>query len=114
MEVMLYVIVDGLILMSLIIQNDVPDFGQRTRDISAIQTKQTKTKMLVGDGDTTIINNIFTHTQNKNTKQTPFLNSIPILGWLFKSYAETDSRSEMLVFISPRIVNRAGGGGAAP
>ena len=114
MEVTPHVTADGSILMSLNIQNDVPDFGQRTRDIPAIQTKQAETEMLVGDGDTAVIGGIFTRTQGENTEQTPFLGSIPILGWLFKSYAETDSRSEMLVFISPRIVNRAGGGGAAP
>jgi type IV pilus assembly protein PilQ len=38
--------------------------------------------------------------------QTPFLGSIPVLGWLFKSYNAQDQRDEMLVFLTPRIINR--------
>jgi type IV pilus assembly protein PilQ len=49
---------------------------------------------------------VFTRTTGESYNQTPFLGSIPILGWLFKNYSEVDNRSEMLVFISPRIVNR--------
>lgn len=113
LDVTPHVTADGSILMALNIQNDVPDFGQRTRDIPAIQTKQAETEMLVNDGDTAVIGGIYTRTQGENSDQTPFLGSIPILGWLFKSYTETDNRTEMLVFITPRIVNRQAGGGGA-
>ncbi|MCC7070477.1 MAG: type IV pilus secretin PilQ [Deltaproteobacteria bacterium] len=112
LDVTPHVTADGSILMALNIQNDVPDFAQRTRDIPAIQTKQAETEMLVPDGDTAVIGGIFTRTQGENTQQTPFLGSIPLLGWLFKSYTENDNRTEMLVFITPRIVNRGVGGGA--
>ncbi len=112
LDVTPHVTADGSILMALNIQNDVPDFTQRTRDIPAIQTKQAETEMLVPDGDTAVIGGIFTRTQGENTQQTPFLGSIPLLGWLFKSYTENDNRTEMLVFITPRIVNRGGSGGA--
>ncbi|MBI1949100.1 MAG: type IV pilus secretin PilQ [Deltaproteobacteria bacterium] len=112
LDVTPHVTADGSILMALNIQNDVPDFTQRTRDIPAIQTKQAETEMLVADGDTAVIGGIFTRTQGENTSQTPFLGSIPILGWLFKSYTENDNRTEMLVFITPRIVNRGTSGGA--
>lgn len=112
LDVTPHVTADGSILMALNIQNDVPDFTQRTRDIPAIQTKQAETEMLVPDGDTAVIGGIFTRTQGENTQQTPFLGSIPLLGWLFKSYTENDNRTEMLVFITPRIVNRGVSGGA--
>lgn len=112
LDVTPHVTADGSILMALNIKNDVPDFSQRTRDIPAIQTKEAETEMLVADGDTAVIGGIYTRQQGESTQQTPFLGSIPILGWLFKNYAENDNRTEMLVFITPRIVNRAGIGGA--
>lgn len=113
LDVTPHVTADGSILMALNIQNDVPDFTQRTIDVPAVQTKQAETEMLVNDGDTAVIGGIYTRNQGESTDQTPFLGSIPILCWLFKSYTETDDRSEMLVFITPRIVNRAGGAGGA-
>jgi len=109
LDVTPHVTADGSILMALNIQNNVPDFTQRTGDVPAVQTKEAETEMLVPDGDTAVIGGIYTRTQGENTQQTPFLGSIPILGWLFKSYTESDNRTEMLVFITPRIVNRAAG-----
>jgi type IV pilus assembly protein PilQ len=60
----------------------------------------------VVDGDIVVIGGIYTRNTAENYEQTPFLGSIPILGWLFKSSFESDNRSEMLVFITPRIINR--------
>ncbi|OGQ13375.1 MAG: hypothetical protein A2138_13035 [Deltaproteobacteria bacterium RBG_16_71_12] len=113
LDVTPHVTADGSILMALNIQNNVPDFTQRTGDVPAVQTKEAETEMLVPDGDTAVIGGIYTRTQGENTQQTPFLGSIPILGWLFKSYTESDNRTEMLVFITPRIVNRSAGAGGA-
>lgn len=108
LDVTPHVTADGSILMKLEISNNVPDFGNTVigADTPPINTKEAETEMLVRDGDTAVIGGVFTRTTGESYNQTPFLGSIPILGWLFKNYSEVDNRSEMLVFITPRIVNR--------
>jgi type IV pilus assembly protein PilQ len=98
---------DGSILMQVKLTNNVPDFSQQVGvGVPPVTTKEAETEMLVKDGDTAVIGGIYTRNTAENFAQTPFLGSIPVLGWLFKSVSESDSRTEMLVFITPRIVNR--------
>ena len=72
----------------------------------SIDTKNVTTQISVNNGDTAVIGGIYTRTTGETYNQTPFLGSIPILGWLFKNVSESDNRTEMLVFITPRIINR--------
>jgi type IV pilus assembly protein PilQ len=107
LEVTPHVTADGSILMSIAMQNNQPDFSQALPGtVPPIFTKEAETEMLVKDGDTAVIGGIYTRASGETYNQTPFLGSIPIIGWLFKNVNETDARTEMLVFITPRIVNR--------
>jgi type IV pilus assembly protein PilQ len=107
LDVTPHVTADGSILMAIRLTNNVPDFSQQVGlGVPPVSTKEAETEMLVADGDTAVIGGIYTRNTAENYAQTPLLGSIPILGWLFKRSAESDSRSEMLVFITPRIVNR--------
>jgi type IV pilus assembly protein PilQ len=71
----------------------------------AINTKEAKTKLLVMNGETTVIGGIFVETENSAESGIPFLRKIPILGRLFRSNNQSNTRSELLIFITPRIVN---------
>jgi type IV pilus assembly protein PilQ len=71
----------------------------------AIDTKNAKTKLLVMDGETTVIGGIFVESENFGEAGIPFLRKIPILGRLFRSNSQSNTRSELLIFITPRIVN---------
>ncbi|MDP2340029.1 MAG: type IV pilus secretin PilQ [Deltaproteobacteria bacterium] len=107
LDVTPHVTADGSILMAIKLTNNVPDFSQQVgAGVPPVSTKEAETEMLVKDGDTAVIGGIYTRNTAENFAQTPFLGSIPILGWLFKNVNESDSRTEMLVFITPRIVNR--------
>lgn len=107
LDVTPHVTADGSILMAIKLTNNVPDFSQQVgAGVPPVATKEAETEMLVKDGDTAVIGGIYTRNTSENYAQTPFLGSIPILGWLFKNSNEQDSRTEMLVFITPRIVNR--------
>lgn len=107
LDVTPHVTADGSILMTIKMTNNVPDFSQQVgQGVPPVSTKEAETEMLVADGDTAVIGGIYTRNTAENYEQTPFLGSIPILGWLFKSSFESDSRTEMLVFITPRIINR--------
>jgi type IV pilus assembly protein PilQ len=107
LDVTPHVTADGSILMQVKLTNNVPDFSQQVgQGVPPVTTKEAETEMLVKDGDTAVIGGIYTRNTAENFAQTPFLGSIPLLGWLFKNVAESDNRTEMLVFITPRIVNR--------
>lgn len=69
-----------------------------------IATKQTRTELLVDDGNTIVIGGIIKSTQRSGTSGVPWLSKIPILGLLFKTQSRATDKEELLVFITPRIV----------
>ncbi len=73
----------------------------------SITPREARTEVLVRDGDTTVIGGIYTRRNAEAWSEVPVLSKIPILGWLFKKKAVSDDRTELLVFITPRIVNRS-------
>jgi type IV pilus assembly protein PilQ len=98
---------DGNIRMDLEITKNEPNFGQTSSNgAPTIETKEAKTSLLVRDGETTVIGGIFTRNTGTSEASVPFLSKIPILGWFFQNSRETDNRSELLIFITPRIANR--------
>ena len=63
--------------------------------------------MLVRDGDTAVIGGIYQRNSGVSYAKVPFFADIPVLGFLFRNRRENDDRTEFLVFITPRIANRA-------
>lgn len=74
-------------------------------DAIAIDEKKAETKVLVRDGETTVIGGIFVEDERYSHTGVPFLMKVPILGHLFKSTTRTNERRELLIFITPRILN---------
>jgi len=71
----------------------------------AIDKKEAKTKVLVNDGETTVIGGIFVESESQSETGIPLLKDIPLLGYLFKSKRKNEDRNELLIFITPRILN---------
>ena len=80
------------------------DFTQLVGTVPTITTKETHTEVLVGNGGTTILGGIYESNSTENTKEVPFLSKLPFLGFLFKSFADKDIITELLVFITPTII----------
>ena len=98
---------DGHILLKIFISKNEPDFGNVAANGNpTIQRKEAQTQLLVNDGDTAVIGGIYTKSQSVSHHKVPFLGDIPILGWFFKNKAQKDDRSELLIFITPKVVNR--------
>ena len=72
--------------------------------VPSINTKQINTQVLVDNGGTVVIGGIYTQAQTDSTTKVPLLGDIPIIGWLFKQNAVTDNKRELLIFISPKIL----------
>ncbi len=99
---------DGYVRMSIEATKNEPDFQNTgARGDPTIIQNQAETELLVKDGDTTVIGGIYTENTGRSVNAVPFLHRIPILGFLFRNHSETENRSELLIFITPRIVNRA-------
>jgi len=98
---------DGSILMKIRASNNQPSENVRgANGQPAITKREAETEVLVKDGDTTVIGGIYTRRTSESVGQIPFLGDIPVLGWFFKSRSVSDERTELLIFISPTIVNR--------
>jgi len=103
-----HVTADGSIAMHVKINRDEPDFNQTSaRGDPTILKREAETDLLIMDGHTAVIGGIFTRNTGRNLDQIPVLGDIPILGVLFQRRRASDSRSELVIFLTPRIVNRA-------
>jgi type IV pilus assembly protein PilQ len=103
-----HVTADGSVAMHVKINRDEPDFNQTSaRGDPTILKREAETDLLVMDGHTAVIGGIFTRNTGRNLDQVPFFGDIPILGVLFQRRRASDTRNELVIFITPRIVNRA-------
>lgn len=102
LEVTPHITQDGSVLMQIRAENSRPGSGSPP----PIERKQAETTVLVKDGETTVIGGIYVRSSSSNQEGLPILSKIPIIGFFFRSIAEQDSRTELMFFISPRILNR--------
>jgi len=98
---------EGSVSMHVKLNRDEPDFTQTSpRGDPTILKREAETDLLVMDGHTAVIGGIYTRNTGRNLDQVPFFGDIPILGVLFQRRRAADARGELLIFITPRIVNR--------
>ena len=95
---------DGKITMTLDVNKDTPNTRLSTGAGVAIDTKHVKTEVLVENGGTVVIGGIYTEEKRDNTQRIPILGDLPYIGWLFKNREWIDDKTELLIFITPRIV----------
>jgi len=94
---------DGNVIMTLDVNKDQP--GATTTAGVQINTKHVKTEVLVENGGTVVIGGIYEQNDRTDVTKIPLLGDIPLLGWLFKNQTTSTGKTELLVFITPRIVN---------
>jgi len=99
---------DGAVSMEVKINRDEPDFTRTSaRGDPTILKREAETSLLVQDGHTAVIGGIYTRNTGRTVTQVPFFGDIPIIGILFQSRRSRDDRNELLIFLTPRIANRA-------
>ena len=97
------IIGDGNVLLDIKVNNDSPQTIEGA-DEPGIKTNEITTKLLVADGDIVVIGGIKIDNSTDTRSATPGVSKVPVFGNLFKSKNETDKISEMLIFISPRVI----------
>ncbi|RJP69291.1 MAG: type IV pilus secretin PilQ [Comamonadaceae bacterium] len=96
---------EGNIILDLDINKD--SRGESTPDGIAINTKHVQTQVLVENGGTVVIGGIFEQTERDEVNKVPLLGDLPGVGNLFKSRNRIANKSELLIFITPRVLGRA-------
>jgi len=94
---------DGNVIMTLDVNKDAP--GATTPAGVQISTKHVKTEVLVENGGTVVIGGIFEQQDRTDITQVPWFGDLPVIGWMFKNTITNAQKTELLVFITPRIVN---------
>ncbi len=92
------------VIMLISVENATPDFSRQVNNIPPINTQRANTQVLVSDGQTTVIGGIYVSNSTLSTDKTPGLGNIPLLKWLFKRDRVDESNTELLIFITPRII----------
>jgi len=95
---------DGYILLNINIQKNTPSPTLQVQGTPAINTNSVTTQVRVKDGSTILVGGIYIDDQQKIIEQVPYLGDIPYLGWLFKAQQTTNSKRELLIFITPRVI----------
>lgn len=99
---------DCSIQMDLEVKKNEADFvNTGARGDPTILRKEASTTVLVADNETTVIGGIYTRNSGLSFSKVPFFGDLPLVGWFFKNRRENDERTEVLVFITPRITNKA-------
>ncbi len=80
------------------------DIDNVTNGIPSLSTNEAQTELLVNNNDTIVIGGIVKTTDNKSSSGAPFLSQLPVLGRLFRTDIDNDKRNELLIFITPSIV----------
>jgi type IV pilus assembly protein PilQ len=93
---------DRSIIMNILVTNDTPIRDPTVGFI--IGTKEARTTVLVKDGDTAVIGGIYTNNDAETLGGVPYLMDLPVAGSLFKKKGETNRRTELIIFITPRII----------
>jgi type IV pilus assembly protein PilQ len=107
LQVTPHVTSDGSIALKVNVTRNEPDFGRTgANGQPTILKREADTELLVADGHTAVIGGIYTRNMSRTVDQVPFFGDIPILGLIFQRRRMLDSRNELLIFLTPRIVNR--------
>lgn len=93
---------DGSVVLDVDVNRD--SVGQLTTAGYAINTKHVKTQVRVVDGGTVVLGGIFEDTEKSDEAKVPSLGDLPLLGWLFRNRQQTRRKSELLVFLTPRVL----------
>jgi type IV pilus assembly protein PilQ len=94
---------DNKINMDLLVKKD--SVGEETNGVPSINTNRVETKVLVDNGETAVLGGIYEEISTKNSDKVPLFGDLPIVGRLFKRTSESIDKNELLIFITPRLID---------
>ena len=104
LEVTPHITPDDRVIMDLKVNKDNPDFTRAVLGVPPIDTREVETSVLVDNGETVVLGGVFERTKSNQVERIPFFGDLPYLGFMFKQEAISDQNSELLVFVTPKIL----------
>ena len=104
LEVTPHITPDDRVIMDLSVHKDSPDFSRQVNGVPPVDTRQLETSVLVDNGETVVLGGIFERTKSKNIGRVPFFGDLPYVGWAFKQEQVQDENTELLIFVTPKIL----------
>ena len=95
---------DDRVIMDLVVKKDNPDFTNAVLGVPPVNTREVSTQVLVNNGETVVLGGVYEHTKEYQSTRTPFFGDLPVVGLLFRNKINTDDKSELLIFVTPKIV----------
>jgi type IV pilus assembly protein PilQ len=95
---------DDRIIMDLYVSKD--NVGELYLGIPSIDTQNVTTRVLVDNGETLVLGGIYEQETGKEVESVPFFGQLPALGWLFRTERNLNQKSELLIFITPKILKQ--------
>ncbi|MCF1182412.1 type IV pilus secretin PilQ [Marichromatium gracile] len=95
---------DDRVIMDLLVSKDAADYINETDDGVPIDTRSVETSVLVDNGETVVLGGVYERNRSFNKEQVPWLGDIPVVGRLFKQELRQDDNSELLIFVTPKIL----------
>jgi type IV pilus assembly protein PilQ len=100
---------EGDVIMKLDISRDFVGSPQAGSSQPPIEKRQVTTQVMVRNGQTAVVGGVYQNDSTEGESGVPVLKDIPVFGWLFKSKTTSKSKNELLVFLTPRIINSENG-----
>jgi type IV pilus assembly protein PilQ len=97
---------EGTIIMDIKLEKAEADFSRTVNGTPTILRKALETQMLVRDGGTAVLGGVYITNHTNGRTGVPFLSKIPLLGFLFRRDTKAESNSELLIFITPRVLRQ--------
>jgi type IV pilus secretin PilQ/predicted competence protein len=94
------------VIMNITLENATPDYSRQVNGIPPIDTQRARTQVLVRDNETTVLGGVVVSQSQSTNDKVPIMSRIPLLGWLFKRDTSNDGNTELLIFITPRIIRQ--------
>jgi type IV pilus assembly protein PilQ len=98
---------DDRVIMDLQVDKDAPDFTRAVQGVPPVKTQSVSTSVLVDNGDTVVLGGVFTSDSGTTQSKVPFFGDLPYLGYLFKNNSVKEEKSELLIFVTPKILKES-------
>jgi type IV pilus assembly protein PilQ len=95
---------EGKISMEIKASNNSPDYNNEVQGNPPIKKSEVESKVVIGDGNTIVIGGVMSTNETKSDSGWPWLQKIPVLGWLFKTEDKEIHKKQLLIFVTPKIL----------
>jgi len=93
----------GSVIMELKVNKDTPGAFQNDGQL-ALSTRSVETSVRIEDGETVVLGGVFESETRNSISSVPWFSDLPLVGWMFRKTVDSDSKNELLIFITPKVV----------